>query len=73
MSAATPDRAKRAYEKVDALLQDLVADPYRRTELAFAIVSYGTAKAWDAIDRQWPSQLADMERAVTGEEMDGRR
>lgn len=62
------DRSKQAYEKVDALLQALVTDPYRRTELAFAIVTYGTAKAWDAIDRmgQWPTDIAAREAEIVG-------
>ena len=64
------DRSAQAYEKVDELLQTLVSDPYRRTELAFAIITYGTAKAWDAVDRKsWSEALFEMEREVTGDDV----
>ena len=65
-----PDRSAQAYVKVDELLQMLVSDPYQRTELAFAIITYGTAKAWDAVDRKsWSEALSDMEREVTGDDV----
>ena len=66
----TSDRSAQAYVKVDELLQTLVSDPYQRTELAFAIITYGTAKAWDAVDRKsWSEALSEMEREVTGDDV----